>query len=103
MTCHEIGENHTSPSSIPSPVFSPGITETLIAYISKTYEEPEWMLAMRKQAFEYFLSSHIPTWGPKLDALSLETIYYFSQSQGVKLTNTQEQVPEHIKQTFEAL
>ena len=79
-----------------------GLTKELIVEISKQKNEPEWMLQKRLAAFEFFLKTPIPDWGPDLSKLDLNKITYFVRP-GVKETNKWEEVPESIRKTAERI
>ncbi len=79
-----------------------GLTPELIKEISKQKNEPEWMLHKRLAAFEFFLKTPIPNWGPDLSKLDLNKITYFVRP-GVKETNKWEEVPESIRKTAERI
>lgn len=78
-----------------------GITETTIREISRSKQEPEWMLKKRLEAFELFQGMKMPGWGPSLERLDLDRIKYFLK--GSKKTKDWEDVPEEIKKTFDKL
>lgn len=60
----------------------PGISEVVVRQISKSNQEPEWMLALRLKSLEIYQTKALPTWGPDISALDLESIYYFAKAQG---------------------
>lgn len=62
-----------------STTLSPGITEEVVRYISHSNQEPLWMLEHRLKSLEIFQSSRLPTWGPSLAGLDLDSIYYFAK------------------------
>ncbi len=80
----------------------PGISEEIIRLISKTKNEPEWMLNKRLQSFEHFQKTSIPKWGPDLNQLDLNSIVYFIDP-NAKETDNWKDVPEEIKKTFDRL
>ncbi len=61
------------------------------------------MLEARLKSFEVFKNSKMPTWGPSLEKLDLEEIYYFSKPTGTSDTRNWDEVPENIKNTFDRL
>ncbi len=92
----------------PSPVkyryqAPPGLSEEVIRRISADKQEPEWMLALRLEAFERFKKAKTPTWGPDLSALDLSTITYYSDPDAPQNSKTWEEVPSEVKETFERL
>ena len=43
-----------------------GLSEEVVRRISKSNNDPEWMLSLRLKALEIFRSKPLPTWGPDL-------------------------------------
>ena len=80
-----------------------GLSEALIRTISEENHEPDWMLDFRLRALEVFREKSMPTWGPSLEHLDLESIYYFAKPEGGWDRKTWEDVPENIKNTFDRL
>lgn len=85
--------------SYKSPV---GINEKIVRAISKDKNEPEWMLKRRLKSLEIFNSKPIPKWGPNLNDLNLNEIHYYIKPDAEN-SNSWEDVPEDIKNTFEKL
>lgn len=56
-----------------------GICVDVVEQISRAQNEPTWMLELRKKALEVFLSKPLPTWGPSLESLDLDGLYYFAR------------------------
>ncbi len=83
-------------------VASPGVSEELVCFISKSKNEPEWMLQKRLQGLRLFLQTPIPKWGPCLDELDLNKIIYYVKS-GVKESKKWEELPEEIRKTAERI
>jgi len=54
-----------------------GLTEEVVRNISRMKGEPEWMLEFRLKALAHFKSRPMPKWGPSLDELNLDEIYYY--------------------------
>lgn len=80
-----------------------GINETVVRQISTANKEPAWMLEHRLKSLEVFQKSKKPTWGPSLEKLDLESIYYFAKPQGGGDKKSWDDVPQNIKETFERL
>ncbi len=80
----------------------PGINEEIVRIISKTKNEPEWMLEKRLKALKLFLETPLPNWGPDLSHLDVNNIIYFIDPD-TKETTSWEEVPEDIKKTFDRL
>jgi Fe-S cluster assembly protein SufB len=79
-----------------------GLNEKIVRDISARKNEPEWMLEFRLQALAQWEARPMPAWGPSLEALDPDDIYYY-----VKPTESQhsswDDVPEEIKKTFDRL
>ena len=80
----------------------PGITEELVRFISKSKNEPEWMLKKRLDALKWFEKTSIPKWGPDLSGLDLDKICYYIKP-GIKEATKWEDLPEEIRITAEKL
>lgn len=80
-----------------------GINETVVRQISKSNKEPEWMLELRLKALELYQKREMPKWGPNLDKLDLDKIYYFAKPEGAGNNKTWDEVPDNIKATFDKL
>jgi Fe-S cluster assembly protein SufB len=82
----------------------PGVNEELVRFISKTKEEPEWMLEKRLKGLEWFEKTGLPNWGPKevREKLDLNKIVYFVKP-GSKETKKWEDVPEEIRKVAERI
>ena len=79
-----------------------GIDEKKVIEISKFKGEPEWMLKRRIKAFRYFEKAKTPSWGADLSGIDFDSIHYFVRATDRK-SNSWEEVPEKIKDTFEKL
>ncbi len=79
-----------------------GLSKELVMEISRQKNEPEWMLKKRLKAFELFLKTPMPSWGPDLDNLDLDKIIYFVRPDTQESTSW-EDVPADIRRTFEKL
>ncbi len=80
-----------------------GINETVVRQISAANEEPEWMLELRLKALKLYEAKPMPSWGPDLSNLDLQSIYYFAQPEGAGDNKSWDDVPEEIKNTFDRL
>lgn len=79
-----------------------GLDEEVIKQISTIKGEPEWMYKFRLKAFAHFQSRSMPRWGPNLDNLHLDDIYYYVKPVELE-SRSWEDVPETIKNTFNRL
>jgi len=86
------------------PVFSTGkgITEDVVREISKTKDEPAWMLEFRLKSLRIFHKMQMPAWGPDLSKINFEDIIYY-QKPTDKAARTWDEVPDKIKETFEKI
>ena len=79
-----------------------GLSEQTVRDISAHKNEPEWMLAERLKAYQYFLDRPMPEWGADLSGIDFDNIYYY-----IKPTETQakswEDLPDDIKDTWDRL
>lgn len=58
-----------------------GLSEAIIRQISESNHDPEWMLELRLKALGVFKSKPLPSWGPNLSGLDLDSIRYFAKAQ----------------------
>ena len=79
-----------------------GLNREVVENISRMKQEPQWMLDFRLKALAHYLSRPMPKWGPSLDELNMEEIFFY-----VKPTQQSEKswddVPDDIKRTFDKL
>lgn len=79
-----------------------GLSEDTINEISRIKNEPEWMKEFRLNSYRYFDAKPLPSFGPDLSFLNFDDyIYYIKPSD--KQSNSWEDVPDTIKDTFERL
>ncbi len=83
-------------------IAKPGLSGEIVRLISKTKNEPDWMLDKRLKALELFNKTPMPNWGPNLRELNIDEITFFIDP-NAKETDNWEEVPEEIKQTFDRL
>lgn len=83
--------------------FIQGINEKVVRQISESNKEPEWMLELRLKALKIYEETPMPSWGPSLEKLDLDSIYYFAKPEGAGNNKTWDDVPEDIKNTFDRL
>lgn len=79
------------------------VNETVVRQISESNKEPAWMLELRLKALALYLEKPMPTWGPDISKLDLESIYYFAKPEGAGNNKSWDDVPENIKNTFDRL
>ncbi|MEK6853237.1 MAG: Fe-S cluster assembly protein SufB [Nanoarchaeota archaeon] len=83
-------------------IAKPGLNAEIVSLISKTKNEPEWMLKKRLKALELFNQTPAPTWGPDLSGLNINEIIFFVEP-NAKETDKWEELPEEIRKTFDRL
>ena len=78
-----------------------GLNEDVVRAISKSKDEPDWMLEFRLKAFRAFQAMPNPNFGPKLD-MDFSTYTYFTRVSD-KESSSWDEVPETVKETFQKL
>ncbi len=79
-----------------------GLTEEVIREISEKKNEPDWMLELRLKALKTYNELSMPTWGPDLSELDMSKIATYVKPK-TNMKKSWEDVPEDIKNTFDAL
>ena len=79
-----------------------GLTPEIIREISKTKNDPAWMLEHRLKSLEIFERSEMPVWGPSIEGLNMDKIATYVRP-NTKMSAEWSEVPEEIKDTFEKL
>ncbi|MBQ0045725.1 MAG: Fe-S cluster assembly protein SufB [Mycoplasma sp.] len=82
--------------------FKRGLNEQVIKAISRSKNEPTWMLQKRLDAFKLFKKLKNPKWGPDLSHIDFDEYTYYV-SNASKMTNDWKDVPQKIKDTFKKL
>lgn len=77
------------------------ISKEFIIELSKSKNEPQWMLDFRLKSFEEFLKLDNPSFGPKLDIDFSKIVYYKKEDQ--KSTDNWKNVKKDIKDVFDDL
>lgn len=85
-----------------SSCFKKELSPTLIKQISKSKNEPKWMLEFRLKSLELFQKTPMHNWGPDLSDLDFGKIIFYNAPKS-KETNTWTKVPKKIKTTFDNL
>ena len=78
-----------------------GLTREMVLEISKIKEEPLWMRDFRLAAFEHFIKTDNPSWGPKIN-VDFDTINYYKKREN-DLTNDWEKISCAIRNEFKDL
>ena len=97
-------ELYDNPSNLKYKYKAPeGLSEDVIRKISSDNDEPEWMLQLRLDAYEYFKKMKMPDWGPDLSELDLDKITYYQHPDAPYNQKDWKDVPDEVKETFEKL
>ena len=78
------------------------LSRELVAHISASKSEPTWMREKRLSAFDLLSTLTLPSWGPSLAGLDLETLVYYLDPELAEQTEWAD-VPEEVRSTFDAL
>jgi len=87
---------------IPVKSLTQGLDRQKIQEISKTKNEPKWMLDFRLKAYDTFLNMSMPTFGPSLKKIKFDNILYYIKPTD-QVEASWEKVPKKIKDTFAKL
>ena len=79
-----------------------GLTEDIVLEISEKKNDPEWMRDFRLKSLEVYNKSEMPNWGPDISGLNVDNIVTYVKP-NTEMSQTWEEVPEDIKNTFEKL
>lgn len=83
--------------------FSDGLSPDIVKEISAKKDEPPWMLDLRLHSLDIYEQMRMPeNWGPSIAGLDMQHISTYVAS-GASQTESWEEVPEEIKDTFERL
>jgi Fe-S cluster assembly protein SufB len=82
----------------------PGLSEEIIALISRKKEEPQWMLDWRLKAFRHWLTMKEPEWANvHYDAIDYQAIRYYSAPKQKKTLGSLDEVDPELRAAFEKL
>src|ERR1700710_95349 len=79
-----------------------GVSDEVVADISRRKDEPEWMLERRLKALKLFGRKPMPDWGSDLSGIDFQNIKYFVKSTEAQAA-TLEELPEEIKNPYDRL
>ena len=82
--------------------YSFGLTREFVIELSKIKNEPDWMLERRLAAFELYIKTPMPNWGPNLTGLDLKGIKYFTDP-NLPETDSWEDLPSEITDVYKKL
>lgn len=91
-------------SDIDTEIVPPGLNEDVVRFISKTKNEPEWLLDYRLKAFRYWQTLTPPTWAhlhiPEID---FQAISYYAAPKKKELKKSMDEVDPELVKTFNKL
>lgn len=79
-----------------------GVDPLVVKRLSQQKQEPKWMLQFRLKALSHFQKRKMPEWGPDLSHLEFDSLYYYLKPIK-KAVNRWQDLPNNIRQTYEAL
>ena len=79
-----------------------GLAEDIVLEISEKKNDPKWMRDFRLKSLEIYNKSEMPNWGPDISGLNVDNIVTYVKP-NTEMSQTWEEVPEDIKNTFEKL
>lgn len=79
-----------------------GLTEDIVAEISRSKNDPEWMLDLRMEALAIYNKMEMPKWGPSLHELNMDNIVTYVKPKA-SMTDDWKELPDDIRNTFERL
>ncbi len=81
-----------------------GLSKKVVEEISYMKNEPEWMLKYRLKALEIAEKKGRPQWGPNLDSLDFDDIYFYIRPQDRQgTTDNWDEIPEEVRNTYQRL
>ncbi len=81
-----------------------GLDEGVVRLISEKKGEPEWMLARRLKAFEYWKTLEMPTWAHlDIPTIDYQDIIYYAAPRTAPKYQSMDEVDPELKATFEKL
>mgnify|MGYP001400972332 CR=1 FL=1 len=85
-------------------VLSKGLDESVVRWISKEKNEPEFLLKYRLDAFEYWKSLQPPNWAKlKINKIDFQAISYYAAPKGKPTYNSLSEVDPELLRTYERL
>ena len=79
-----------------------GLTEAVVEEISRSKQEPSWMLQHRLKSLHTYHKLGMPAWGPSLHELDMDQIVTYVRPKAT-MTNDWAKLPDDIRNTFERL
>jgi Fe-S cluster assembly protein SufB len=79
-----------------------GLDEDVVRLISRKKQEPEWLLEFRLEAFRYWKTMKVPTWGHlHLPEIDFQGISYYADPMAKKPAN--KEIDPELEKTFDKL
>lgn len=79
-----------------------GLDEEKVREISRLKDEPEWMCNFRLKAYQKFIDSSQPSFGPELK-IDFDSITYYKTRASSKVEKSWDDVPQNVRDTFDKL
>lgn len=79
-----------------------GLSEEIVKQISTIKKEGHWMYAFRLDAYKTFMKKPMPTFGPNLENIKFDDIYYYLKPTE-KQVQSWDDLPSEIKETYERI
>lgn len=79
-----------------------GLTADIVEQISREKHDPEWMRQFRLDSLDIYNKTPMVDWGPSIEGLNMDEIVTYVRS-NTPMKGKWTEVPEDIKNTFEAL
>ena len=91
-------------SDIDTEIVPPGLNEDVVRFISKTKNEPEWLLDYRLKAFRYWQALTPPTWAHlQIPEIDFQAISYYAAPKKKELKKSMDEVDPELVKTFNKL
>lgn len=91
-------------SDIDTEIVPPGLNEDVVRFISKTKNEPEWLLDYRLKAFRYWQTLTPPTWAHlQIPEIDFQAISYYAAPKKKELKQSMDEVDPELVKTFNKL
>ena len=81
-----------------------GLNEDVVRYISKTKEEPEWLLDFRLKAYRHWLTLDMPRWAHlEIPEIDFQSISYYAAPKTKSAPGSMDEVDPELRRTFDKL
>lgn len=91
-------------SDIDTEIVPPGLNEDVVRFISKTKNEPAWLLDYRLKAFRYWQTLTPPTWAHlQIPEIDFQAISYYAAPKKKELKKSMDEVDPELVKTFNKL